>query len=408
MLNKIIFEYCHKFNRQAYWLGRKDNCRLGGNIVTHNYSLEILKLKNENITDIVILPKNHLFNRLVNNKSKLKNSMFFFSELLQLLENGHQCVKAIGIIANIDKGPEFNYIIINIANAINNGSSLNEALRLYPEFFSSINITTIAIGEKTAKLNTCLRQIIAQQELLQQTRIDIINACRYPAILLISALAMLLFFFNQVIPSFANLINDLAIEAPTQTKNLITIATFINYYAKDISQNIIILFIFLLLKPYKKQRNIYNYKTYSNLGLMKKLQQQYFTTRFSYNIAMLIKSGVDIISALSILANDYQQKQSDILYIKNKLICGNNFYNSIKNSKLITNTAKEQIYIAEQSNNLVNTLEKIAKQHTKKTQDDINRYCKLLEPLLILLTGLVIGSILFNIYIPILQMPNML
>lgn len=338
-------------------------------------------------------------------KIKSRQTTIFSRQLASLLKSGVPILNALNIIREQSENPHLKYILHSIHNEIKEGATFSSVLAKYPNIFSSLYIAMIRTGEDTGNLPEVLLRIadyrMKQEEMLSRFRMSL----AYPILMAIVGLATVVFMLTFVMPRLMGIFVNLGEKLPLPTRILIFISQGLRQWWFWI---ILILAIIILLirrqaktKTGKLSLSIFklHFPILGNFILKAEL------SRFSRTLELLIKNGIPILKAIDIaipvLENEVIKNQLRQSY--KQLEQGGSFGRSLKNSKVFPLFMSNLITVGEESGRLDEALAEVASSYERDTDEAMRIMVSLLEPLMILGMGLIVGFIVVAMLLPIFE-----
>jgi type IV pilus assembly protein PilC len=394
------------------------NCKLGtkkGNIVikrieAKNQEALITNLKQEGyfILSVSRLDRKHLQKNFIRFKKKVSNKDIhsFNKEFLVLLRAGIPIVKCIQIIAEKMEDSYFSEILRAVMQDIESGESVSEAFGKYEYIFSGLYTTSLYAGEKSGKLPEAIEGYIDYQAKTEELRHKIVSASLYPVILIAFTVFTVIFLLSYVVPSFTNIY----VKSDTTMPAVTTVLLFISEGVKDNIFYIILLMIalFITFKHYRKtdKGNLIIDHWKLSLPHLGEIFLYYSLTKLTRTLSTLIKSGIHIVESLRIVLPLLENKflEEKFKQVIKGVEEGELFSNSLKNTGSFPDTAIQMISAGETTGALTIILPEITEYYENELKTKIGLMTTLIEPILMILIGLLIGFILIGMYLPIFQM----
>ncbi|MCM8796249.1 MAG: type II secretion system F family protein [Candidatus Omnitrophica bacterium] len=336
-------------------------------------------------------------------KIKSRQITIFSRQLASLLRSGVPILNAINIIREQSENPYLKYILQNIHNEVKEGAAFSSALAKYPEIFSPLYIAMIRTGEDTGNLPEALLRIadyrMKQEELLSRFRMSL----AYPILMAIVGLATVVFMLTFVIPRLMRIF--MGQELPLPTRILISISHCLR--AAGLWIILILAIIILVIRRHLKTKTGKLSLSIIKLRLpiLGDLMLKAELARFSRTLELLIKNGIPIIKAIDIaipvLENEVIKNRLRQSY--KELTQGGSFGRSLKNSKIFPLFMSNLISVGEESGKLDEALAEVASSYERDTDEAMRIMSSLLEPLMILGMGLVVGFIVIAMLLPIFE-----
>ncbi|MBI1937429.1 MAG: type II secretion system F family protein [Ignavibacteriales bacterium] len=344
-----------------------------------------------------------MFNR-ISNKEFIEFNKTFSLMLISKLS----LVQALEILSMQMKNEKFREIIKKTLKDIKSGLSLSKSFSKYPELFSEIYIANLRVGEETGQLDTVISEYTEYMETIQSLKRKVIQAIRYPLLVLFVAAGVISFMVFFLIPTFQTLFTSSKFSLPPLTQTIMAVSFLI----KDNSPTIFIAIVFLavLFINYKKIETL---NSFIELFLVKaplisKIYIKNVVARFSLSLSFLLRSKVPLLEALKISRNTTSNKlfKDEIDVIVKKISKGESFSAVIKRSGFFDITFSQLLIAGEESAQLDKVFSLISSYYQKDFEFFLDNLTSLLEPVLILTIGVIVAVILVAMYMPIFEIVN--
>lgn len=339
-------------------------------------------------------------------KYKLKSQEVseFSRQIADMVSSGITVSRALSVIKDRATKPKIKAVYSRLHKDLQNGLTLSEAMRNDKGSFPELFINMYASGEENGQFEKTARKMAENYDREYKLNSKIRIAMMYPAILMTVTIAVVIIIFTVVLPSFFELFEG--IELPTVTKGVIAVSNFlINYWYYLIIAVLLVVFIVKAIISIPKVKVKLD-KTKLNIPMVGKLLKIIYTARFSRTLSSLYSSGLPMIRALKIastvIGNKYIEKQFDsvIFNVRN----GEPLSDSIDDIDGFDKKLSSVIYIAEESGRLDSMLENVAESFDYEADVATTKLVKLLEPTMIVIMAVIIGSIMMSVLLPILTL----
>lgn len=333
----------------------------------------------------------------------------FTKEILIMLDSGISIIKILEIQEQQYKAP-LKDILGELKRDILNGDTLGEAFKKYEEIFGSFYIGMIFLGESSGNLDKNLRKICEYLELEIRIIKKIKEVIFYPCILLTFSILILTFLMIYIFPNFIKLFEESKRELPLLTRILIGIS---NNFHMIILFFICILIIIIFFIRYIKKDRVLKEK-YDGILLKVPIIKSFiignFIIRFSKNISIMLSSGIVIMDILKLLKNFFENIviKRELEIIEELLFEGKQLSEGLKKNNLFPQKYIKLVIVGEKSGELSRVFEQIAKLEEERIERDIKKLLTLVEPILIIILGLILSIIIIAIYLPIFNMSNLI
>lgn len=338
-------------------------------------------------------------------KVKLPEVCVATRQLATLLQAGMNLVPALSALIEQLQNQPLGQIIIAVRDDVNGGCNLADALRKHPRVFSRLYVSMVSAGQTGGTLDQVLLQLAEMLE--KQTRLQrrLTAAMIYPAVMALLAVAVVMFLMAFVIPSIAQIFLDMNRDLPLVTKILIQLSQFIHAYFWFILLGAIAVIAglkLILTSPIgqrKWHRWILQWPIIGDFVL--KIE----ATRFCRTLATLLSSGIPILSALSIvkevIQNRYMAEKLD--QSRQAIGDGATIARSLRQTNLFTPIMIHTIAVGEMSGQLEQGLTNIADTYDEEIELKSKTLTALLEPVIAVTMGLIVGLIVLAILLPIFE-----
>ena len=294
----------------------------------------------------------------------------------------------------------------DIDEDVKKGALLSTSMAKHKKYFPQLLIKMIESGEISGNMDQMMLRMANHFEKENRINNKVKSAMTYPAVLSLIALVSIIFIMTFVMPTFIGMFEEEGIELPMITQ-------FIIGTSKFLSSNIgLILIVFAILAVlfsiYKGTE--FGYRQMSRLKLslpiIGNLNKKIIVSRFTRTLSTLVYSGVSLIHALPTVAGVLENKiaEESILKIREDIVRGEALSKSIKEEEIFPNMLASMIKIGEESGSLDDILNKTADFYDDEVEQTIQTTTTLIEPLLIVVMGVVIGIIVRSIMLPMFDM----
>lgn len=336
---------------------------------------------------------------------KKKESLYI--ELSTLLLSGIDLRTALELILVDQEQAKDKALFDGIRLRILSGSALSQALKETGRF-SDYEYYSIKIGEETGRLGEVLTDLAKYYKSKIQQRRKIVSAITYPMIVLVSSLGAVLFMIKFVVPMFADVFLRFGGELPWITATIIKVSGWFDRYFP-----FFILFILLLTAFYFFKRNTLWFRRIS-AGLFLKvpvvgdLIKKIYLARFANTMRLLVSTDTPLLQSIALVRQmiNYYPIEDSLLKVEQDILQGQSLHRSLATFGFYPAKMIQLIKVGEEVNRLDYFFEKIASQYTEEVEYRTNTISSLLEPLIIIFLGLVVGVILIAMYLPMFQMSN--
>jgi len=328
----------------------------------------------------------------------------FGQELLALIDAGMGLIEAISILASKARDADAREVLQRVLQQLHEGRMFSAALAGAPDQFPVLFVATVKASEQTGNLAEALQRYLAYHRQLNAVRTKIISASIYPALLLAVGSLVIVFLLLYVVPRFGRVYADLGQqEVPFLSRLLIEWGAMVGEHGAAMFAAAVALvaaLAYLLTRPRLRaalQRWLWRLP---HLGLHLRTYQ---LARFTRTVAMLIKGGVPLVTALDMTGELLEQPalRAGLQAARATISQGGALAETFRQHELATDIGVRLLVVGERSGNLGDTMEKIAAFYDEEVARAVEWFSKSFEPLLMAVIGMLIGAIVILMYLPI-------
>jgi general secretion pathway protein F len=332
-----------------------------------------------------------------------RNLLVFTQELSTLVSAGLPIDRSLQILGSLTENRRLREVVQDILKQIEGGNSLAEALEHHPRIFSRLYINMVKAGEAGGFLDVILSRLAKYLQSTKEVREYLISVMIYPLILtMVSGISMTI-LVAFVIPRFARIFADMKQAIPLPTQIVLSISQSVkDYWWVGLGA---IALIYLGMRMYtqnverKWRWDLFKLRWLAVGDLIKKVE----IARFSRTLGTLLQSGVPILAALNLVKEISQNLaiSRSIAYIHDRLREGKGISKSLQETNVFPPLAVHMIGVGEETGRLDEMLTKVAETYEENVQTTVKRFVSLLEPLIILVMGVVVGFIVISMLLAI-------
>ncbi len=297
-----------------------------------------------------------------------------------------------------------------IRAAIDNGTTFSSALKKYQKEFNHIYIAMIEVGESSGTLDICFQQLTTLLEKNYQIRKQIINATIYPICVISVAIIVITLLLTSVIPAFTAIYSEMQAELPAITNFVISTSEFL-IHNFILLVSIICTGIYFAFQQFNNANSRMSIdKAIYKVPLLGHIILKLDTARFASAISTLLNTGCPIITALEIssktVSNSFFTK--NIKEISNKIAAGESLTLACEDITLFPILVKQLLNVGETTGAIDDMFNNVSTNYEIECENFIKNLKQILEPAIIIILGLVVGTIVVAMYLPILQMGQLI
>ena len=369
------------------------------------------ELRNRKLAPVKVseVGKNHKLFKIFDRKISLKNLVIFTRQISVLTSGGVSLDQALRVIGEQSSNAQVKEQSLTIASRIEEGFTLTEALKEFPQSFDRLYVSLVSAGERAGDMSNILDKAASYLERKSRIQQDITGALVYPAVLITVALIIVLLMLIFVVPSVVSQFANLNQELPMLTRWLIGLSGFISGPAIWVIL-IISIGIFSSFKL-SNTRNIFSLidKLLIHIPVIKDFLINANLARFTSSLSILRDNDIPIVQALDIstatISNSFLRNSLEESLVK--VSEGDSFAKSLSAVPLIPPIVIQMIDSGERSGELEEMLTKSAEFLDLEFQQSTKVALNLLEPLIVVMMGGIVAGIIVAVLLPLIQMNNL-
>ncbi|UCF37657.1 MAG: type II secretion system F family protein [Acidobacteriota bacterium] len=320
-----------------------------------------------------------------------------------MLDAGLPLIQCLELLAEQQEKPLLKDTLLEVRESVESGSTLADAMKKHPNVFEPLFVNMIAAGEAGGVLDVILQRLSSFAEKAVKLKRSVVSASVYPAVVLAVAVVIVFIIMVWVIPVFASLFTGLNAPLPAPTRFVMAISD----YAVTFSLPLIVLVaagaVGLRYFYQTEEGKLYLDGLLLKTPLIGIVLKKIAIARFSLTLSTLLTSGIPLLDALDITANTAGNSviAKALLQVRQEVSEGKTLVEPLKKSTLFPSMVIQVVSVGEQTGELDQMLEKLSVYYEDESDAAIANLMTMIEPILIIFLGVVIGGIVISMYLPI-------
>jgi len=333
---------------------------------------------------------------------KQKEIAIFTKQFSVMLDAGLPLVQCLEIIATQQENKTFANILYQVRNDVESGSTLADAMRRHPRAFDALFVNMISAGEAGGILDVILTRLSGFIEKIIKLKSALRSAAIYPAVILTVALGVVTVILLKVIPVFATLFEGLGATLPLPTRMVLALSHVLGQFFLFAVVGLILMVVGLRYYYKTEQGRLLIDGLLLKMPIFGMVLKKISVARFSRTLSTLLSSGIPILEALDITARTAGNKviENALLRARRAIEEGKTLIEPLKAAKVFPPMVLQMTSVGEQTGELDTMLTKVADYYDEEADVAIKNFLTLLEPLLIVFLGVVVGGIVISMYLP--------
>ncbi|MCG6871662.1 MAG: type II secretion system F family protein [Gammaproteobacteria bacterium] len=338
---------------------------------------------------------------------KAKDIAVITRQLSTMISAGIPIAQSFDILARGHENPVMQNLLNGIRQDVEAGTSLSDSLRRYPAHFDDLYRNLVSAGEQSGTLDALMDKIATYKEKIEALKSKIRSALFYPTTVLLVAVVVTAILLIFVIPTFEELFKSFGAELPSLTQLIIELSQFFQEWWWAIFGTMIgaIVALSILYKRSASMRYTLD-RILLRLPILGQVMKKATIARFSRTLATMFGAGVPLVDGLEAVAGASGNRvyYNAVLDIRSDVSTGQQLALSMESTGLFPNMVLQMVSIGEESGELELMLTKVADFYEQEVDDAVAALSSLIEPAIIIFLGLVVGTMVVAMYLPIFKM----
>jgi len=339
-------------------------------------------------------------------KVKEKDVVIFARLFATMINAGLPIIQCLDLLSEEEQNKTFAKIIKSIKEDIEGGSSLSDTLKKHPDVFDDLFVNLVAAGEAGGILDVILNRLSAYMEKAMELKRKVKGAMTYPVTVLVVAFAVVILLLYKVVPVFDDMFSSMGSALPGPTQFLVDASAFVQNNILYIL-GVIVLSVFALKRYYRTERGRLQIdRIMLKLPVFGILLRKVAVAKFSRTLSTMMNSGVPILDGLEIVSKTAGNKivENALMETRKSISEGKTIAEPLSESGIFPSMVVSMISVGENTGALDTMLEKIADFYDSEVDVAVDAMTALLEPMMMVFLGGVVGGMIIALYLPIFSM----
>ena len=335
--------------------------------------------------------------------------LVFNQELATLLKAGMPLVQSLDLLKRRVDSPVFRGILDDVHEKVRSGTALSDAFAPYAEF-PRVYTASLLAGERSGSLDAVLRRYVEYTKIIATVRRKTVSALVYPAILISLALVLVSIIVLKVVPAFSDFYATFGAQLPLATRVILQASNFIrgNFVFLVVGLVVLVVAVVAWVKqPGQQARFDRGILALPTLG---PIARKFATSQMARTLATLLGGGLPLVNALDIAARSIgnQFMASELDAVSTRVREGESFAASLEARGVFPEVAVKMAEVGESTGALQDMLNTVADFYDEEISTSMERFVTLVEPILLVVMGIVIAGLLLALYMPLFQLSSVL
>lgn len=381
--------------------------KMKGEMQSKNASLVKAELRRQGMNPQTVREKPKPLFGSAGSRVKPRDVAIFSRQIATMMASGVPMVQAFEIIAGGQRNPRFKNMLTDVKQTIEGGASLHEALGKYPIQFDELYCNLVQAGESAGVLDTVLDTVATYKERMEGIKSKIKKALFYPIMVLAVAFVVSLIILLFVVPVFQDVFKNAGAALPAPTQVVINASKFVQAYWWLLIL-VIVGSIVALVMAKKRSRKFAHFldRVLLHFPIIGNIMRQSALARFARTLGVTFRAGVPLVEAMDAVAG----ATGSIVYgdavrqMRDDVAVGHQMQLAMRQTGLFPNMVVQMTAIGEESGALDNMLFKVAEFYEEEVSNAVDTLSTLLEPLIMVVLGVIVGGMVISLYLPIFKL----
>lgn len=339
---------------------------------------------------------------------KLDEFLVFNQELVALLKAGLPIVASFETLLERQKNPRFKAILLAIRDQITSGVALSDAFLAHGDAFPKLYATSLKAGERSGEIEKVIRRYLSYQKILGTVQRKVISALVYPSVLIALSIGLITVLMTFVIPKFIEFYAGFGGELPALTRVVVGASHYTKtFFLEGVLALTVGIYLFRQWLDTDEGS-----KTWDGLllkiPLVGNILHQFALSQFSRSLGTLVGAGTPLVTALEICSGSISNRKiaGAVDTVAPKVREGAEMWKSLEETKLFSSLTVEMVKVGEATGALEEMLLNVSEFYDEAIETALQRLVNLIEPLILIIMGGVIATILLSVYLPMFTILN--
>lgn len=336
-----------------------------------------------------------------------KKKEYLYLELSSLLQAGINLKASFELVTSEQEKEKDKELYQNIQTAVLGGTTFSQALQQTGKF-SLYEVYSLQIGEETGKLIEVLTDLAKYYQNKIKQRRKIVSALTYPCVVLSTSLGAVFFMLKFVVPMFGDVFKRFGGKLPWITEKIMGISNAMENNFWRFMILVVLMACFILFTRKTQKFKEISSKILLRTPLIGNLVQKIYLARFCNSMRLLINARLPLLRAIALIRQmiDYYPIESSLQKVEDDIMKGKTLHESLQQFKVYPSKMIQLIKVGEETNQLDLFFGRISESYIDEVEYKTSTLSSMMEPLIIIFLGLVVGVILISMYLPLFQMSN--
>lgn len=386
--------------------------KVKGDIASTNLMMAKADLRRQGLNPLKVKKKSTfiLFQKR-KKKVSAKDISQFSRQMATMMSAGVPLVQSFDIIAKGQENESVSNLVLAIKSDVESGRAFSDALRQHPAYFDPLFCNLVQAGESSGSLETMLERIATYKEKTESLKRKIKKALFYPTAVMVVAVIVTVILLVFVVPQFEHLFKGFGADLPMFTQMVINLSKLVQKWW-FLFLGAIILASWIFTYCHKRYAVVQQFidRTMLKLPIIGQILHKAAIARYARTLSTTFAAGVPLVEALDSVAGAAGNivYSAAVLKIRDEVSTGSQMQAAMRNTGIFPNMVVQMVAIGEESGSLDKMLSKVAEIFEEEVDTAVDGLSSLLEPLIMVVLGVLVGGLVIAMYLPIFKMGSVI
>ncbi len=337
-----------------------------------------------------------------------RDFLVFNQELATLLKAGMPLVQSLDILRQRVLQPTFKQILDDVYEQVRGGTSLSDAFASHRDLVPGIYTASLLAGEKSGGLEQVLRRYVSYVKMISGIRRKTISAMVYPAILIALSISVVILIVVKVVPAFADFYANFGRELPWLTRVIIGLSTFLITWWPAVLLGLVGGGMVVWGWTRQPGQKVRIHRWALRVPVLGPTAQKFATSQVARTVATLLTGGIPLVNALSVASDAVGNRYvaSELLIVGQRVREGEGLATSMRARGVFSDVTTKMVEVGESTGALQDMLNSLADFYDEEIDTTLTRFVTMIEPLLLVVMGFVIATLLLALYLPVFELSS--
>ena len=337
-----------------------------------------------------------------------RDFLVFNQELATLLKAGMPLVQSLDILRQRVQHPTFKQVLDDVHDQVRGGTSLSDAFATHGDLVQGIYTASLLAGEKSGGLEQVLRRYVTYVKVISTVKRKTVSALVYPGILTILSLSVVILIVLKVVPAFADFYANFGRELPWLTRVIIALSSFLITWWPAVLAGLVGGGVATWAWARQPGQRARLHRWMLRIPFLGGVAQKFATSQMARSVATLLTGGIPLVNALAVASDAVGNRHvaGELTVVAQRVREGEGLATAMRARAVFPDVATKMVEVGESTGALGDMLNSLADFYDEEIDTTLTRFVTMIEPLLLVVMGIVIATLLLALYMPVFELSS--